>query len=213
MESIRKNLVMKLKREGYLKSNDVEAAMREVPREEFIPSELRHLAYFDAPLEIGEGQTISAPSMIAIMCEELRLKPGMKVLEIGTGSGYHAALVAKIVEEQGHVYSVERIESLARTAQKNLEKTGIRNVSVVVGDGSLGLPEFAPYERFYVTCAAPEVPPRLIEQLSENGIGLVPVGKFISKLVRVVKRRGKAKTEELGECMFVPLIGKNGFQE
>jgi protein-L-isoaspartate(D-aspartate) O-methyltransferase len=209
----RERLVKQLKNRGYISSQMLEKAMLFIPREKFIPENLRSFAYLDNPLEIGEGQTISAPSMIAIMCEALDLKPKLKVLEVGAGSGYHAALVARMVGDEGQVYSIERIARLADFARKNLEKAGIKNVTVVEGDGSLGLPQHAPFDRFYVTCAAPRVPSHLVEQLVDGGRGLVPVGKYLSELTSVIKKRGKVIQKNLGGCVFVPLIGMDGFEE
>lgn len=210
MKEDKEVLIEQLKRYGYIKSKRVEQAFLSVPRELFVPGYLRDYAYADTPLEIGSGQTISAPHMVAIMCEALELTEGQRVLEVGAGSGYHAAVVAKIVGDKGHVYTVERILELAEKAKTNLKKAGVENVTVTVGDGSLGLPEHAPYDRIYVTCAAPSIPPPLEEQLKENGIILIPVGGTFCKLVKGVKVKGKLETEELGGCAFVPLIGKYG---
>jgi len=202
-------LIRHLIQNGYLSSKEVIDAMREVPREIFVPESMKKHAYDDTPLEIGYGQTISAPHMVAIMSEALNLKRNSKVLEIGTGTGYHAAVTAKIVKD-GHVYTVERIEKLAEEARKNFEKIGIENVTVVVGDGSVGLPEYSPFDRIYATCAAPAVPPRLIEQLSEGGKMLIPVGGRICDLILIEKRNGITE-KNLGGCAFVPMIGEEGF--
>ena len=206
----KENLIKKLKQHGYIKTKKVEQALLAVPRELFVPSNLKNYAYVDTPLEIGDGQTISAPHMVAIMCEALELKDGQKVLEVGAGSGYHAAVVAKIVGDKGHVYSVERIPFLAENAKTNLKKAGVKNVTIAVGDGSLGLPEYAPYDRIYVTCAAPDIPPPLKEQLEEDGVILIPVGGTMCDLIKGVKKNGVLKTRNLGGCVFVPLIGKYG---
>jgi protein-L-isoaspartate(D-aspartate) O-methyltransferase len=208
-----KRLVKQLKTYGYIKSRSLERAMLSVLREQFLPEWLKSYAYLDTPLEIGEGQTISAPSMIAIMCEALDVRLGQKVLEVGAGSGYHAALVSRMIGNGGHVYSIERIAKLANFAKKNLERASIKNVTIVEGDGSLGLPQHAPFDRFYVTCAAPKVPPLLVEQLVENGKGLVPVGRYLSELILVIKKRREIMTRDLGGCAFVPLIGRDGFEE
>jgi len=189
--------------------------MRRVPREEFVPDDLREDAYLDSPLPIGEGQTISAPHMVAIMVEQLELKPGMKVLEIGAGSGYHAAVCAEIVGPEGHVYTVERIASLASFAEANLKRTGYaRNVTVVFGDGTRGLPQYAPYDRIFVAAAAPDIPSPLVDQLVEGGSMLVPVGgRYYQDLIRVRKRKGGGiEKENLGGCVFVPLIGEYGYR-
>lgn len=208
----RKKLVEKLKKEGRIKSWEVEKAFLNIPRENFIPSALESHAYYDTPLEIGHNQTISAPHMVAIMAEAIDLKKGQKILEIGAGSGYHAAIIAEIIGEKGHVYSVERIKKLAEIAEKNLKKTNIRNVKVEVGDGSLGLSEYAPYDRIYVTCASPGIPDPLIEQLKDDGKLLIPVGKRICQLKLLEKKpEEKIESNDLGGCAFVPLVGKHGF--
>jgi len=209
--SERARLVKKLKNEGYIKTPLVEKAFLEVPRENFVPYHLKKSAYLDIPLEIGFGQTISAPHMVAIMCEALVLKKGQKVLEIGSGSGYHAAVVSEIIGERGRVYSVERIKELADMARENIRKTGIKNVEVFVGDGSLGFKRFAPYDRIYVTCAAPDVPKPLIDQLKDPGLLLIPVGRYYCDLMLLRKENGKISTKNLGGCAFVPLVGKHGF--
>ena len=209
--SERARLVKELKKGGYIRTPEVEKAFLEIPRENFVPDHLRKSAYLDTPLEIGFGQTISAPHMVAIMCEALVLKKGQKVLEIGSGSGYHAAIVSKIISEKGKVYSVERIKELADMARENIRKTGIKNVEIFVGDGSLGLKKFAPYDRIYVTCAAPDIPKPLIDQLKDPGLLLIPVGRYYCDLMLLRKENGKISTKNLGGCAFVPLVGKHGF--
>jgi protein-L-isoaspartate(D-aspartate) O-methyltransferase len=148
--------------------------------------------------------------MIAIMCEELDLKKDQKILEIGTGSGYHAAIVAKIIEPNGHVYTIERHRNLSEKAKQNLKNTNIKNLIVETGDGSEGLAKYAPYDRIYVTCAAPNIPQPLIEQLKDPGKMLIPVGGTICTLYLLEKNNGKIKKENHGGCAFVPLIGKYG---
>ena len=209
--SERARLVKELKNEGYIRTPEVEKAFLEIPRENFVPYHLKKSAYLDTPLEIGFGQTISAPHMVAIMCEALVLKKGQKVLEIGSGSGYHAAIVSKIIGDKGKVYSVERIKELADMARENIRKTGIKNVEVFVGDGSLGFKRFAPYDRIYVTCAAPDIPEPLIDQLKDPGLLLIPVGRYYCDLMLLRKENGKISTKNLGGCAFVPLVGKHGF--
>ena len=173
----RKKLIDSLIRRRYISKPEVISAMMKVPRHIFVPSSVRAYAYQDRPQQIGERQTISAPHMVGIMAEKLDLKPGQKVLEVGGGSGYHAAVVAEIVGSSGHVYSIEFIESLAKHARENIKKAGLENIVTIVNrDGSLGLPENAPYDRIYVTCASPEVPPPLIEQLQDKGKLLIPAG-------------------------------------
>lgn len=209
----RDRLVESLKLRGYVTSKAVETAMRRVPREEFLPPEIREDAYVDTPLPIGEGQTISAPHMVAIMVEHFDLKPGLKVLEIGTGSGYHAAVCAEIIAPDGHIYTMERITSLASFAESNLKKTGYSElVTVILGDGTKGLPEHAPFDRIFVAAGAPDVPPPLTDQLADGGRLLIPVGgRWYQDLMRVTRKGKKLETENLGGCIFVPLIGEYGY--
>lgn len=210
-EERRAQLVEQLKIECRIISKEVEKAFLEVPRENFVPESIKRYAYLDTPLEIGNGQTISAPHMVAIMVEALDIKKGQKILEVGAGSGYHAAIVSKLVGKEGHVYTIERFTTLAENAKKNLKNTGITNVTVEFGDGSLGLPKYAPYDRIYVTCAAPNIPPPLIEQLKDKGKLMVPVGQMISTLELIEKVGDKLITKDLGGCAFVPLVGKHGY--
>jgi protein-L-isoaspartate(D-aspartate) O-methyltransferase len=188
------------------------AAMRDVPREEFVPVDLRGYAYEDGPLPIGEGQTISQPYMVAFMTEALELSRGDRVLEIGTGSGYAAAVLSRIVAE---VHTVERITGLAVAAGERLSRLGFTNIRVHVGDGSLGWPELAPYDAIVVTAGAPEVPKPLTEQLAVGGRLVIPVGSNLTfqMLVRV-RRVGKDdyRREDLMAVMFVPLIGAAGWE-
>jgi protein-L-isoaspartate(D-aspartate) O-methyltransferase len=197
----------------YITKPEVVSAMMGVRRHLFVPDRHREDAYADHPLEIGESQTISAPHMVGIMVEKLDLCKGQKVLEIGAGSGYHAAVTAHIVGAAGHVYTVERIEILAERARRNLEAAGFsKSVTVVVGDGSTGLPQHSPYDRIFVACAAPSVPPPLFEQLEEGGKMLVPVGSGYQDLLLVEKKHGKQVVKDEGGCVFVPLIGEHGFK-
>jgi len=209
-ESKRIELVKSLKQIGRIKSEAVEKAFLQTPRELFIPEEIKHYAYVDTPLQIGNNQTISAPHMVAIMCEALDIQKGQKILEIGAGSGYHAAIISKIIGPKGHVYSVERIKKLAENAKQNIKKANITNVTVEIGDGSLGLPKHAPYDIIYVTCAAPKIPEPLINQLKGPGQLLIPVGQRICELKLIEKKENKITTADLGGCAFVPLIGKHG---
>ena len=185
-------------------------AMNRVPRHIFVLDSQKEYAYQDTPLTIGAGQTISAPHMVAIMCNLLDLREGMSVLEIGTGSGYHVAVIAELVGKTGHVYTVERIEQLAHFARDNLKKTGYTNVTVIIEDGSLGLPEYAPYDRISVAAAAPEVPQTLIDQLKEGGKMVIPVGSFLQELYLVTKNIEVTMVKK-GGVSFVPLKGKHGF--
>ena len=206
----REQLVNRLMREGYIKSDNVKKAFLAVPRENFVPEPLKMQAYVDRPLEIGNGQTISAPHMVAIMCEALDVYKEQKILEIGAGSGYHAAIVSQIVGKTGHVYTIERFEDLAKRAQETLKHAGITNVTVEVGDGSEGLKTYEPYDRIYVTCAAPSVPQPLIDQLKDFGKLLIPVGSMYCELQLIEKKGKEIQIKELGGCVFVPLVGKYG---
>jgi len=208
----RAKLVDRLVSQRYLSSGAVISAMRKIPREEFIPDKLRASAYDDNPLPVGFGQTISAPHMVAIMSEALLVAENSKILEVGAGSGYQAAVLAEIARK-GWVYTIERVPELVVWAAERLHACGFRNVSVVGGDGTVGLPEHAPYDRIIVTAAAPRVPKALVEQLALDGILLVPVGgQGYQELMRVRKKAGGAVTENLSGCVFVPLIGEDGWQ-
>jgi protein-L-isoaspartate(D-aspartate) O-methyltransferase len=189
------------------------AAMRTVPRECFVPKHLAHRAYEDEPLPIGEGQTISQPYIVAGMTEALRLTPRDRVLEIGTGSGYAAAVLALIVAE---VYTVERLQRLAESARQRLTDLGYGNVHVRHGDGSLGWPEHAPYDAIVVTASGPDVPPSLLQQLAIGGRLVMPVGpsSLFQRLVRVVRTDADAyERESLDEVSFVPLVGAEGWPD
>ena len=221
-EEARRKLLEKLKRMGYIKSDKVYRAMMRVPREEFVPEDLKFYAYEDRPLPIGYGQTISAPSIVAYMTELLDPDVGHKVLEIGTGSGYQAAVLAEIVAPEsapsdtwGHVWSIERIPELAEWARDNLERMGYSDrVTVVVGDGTLGLPEEAPFDRIIVTAAAPKVPEPLLEQLKPGGRLVIPVGDTWTQDLLLIVKKETGEIEEVPTIpvLFVPLIGKHGWE-
>jgi protein-L-isoaspartate(D-aspartate) O-methyltransferase len=182
-------------------------AMLEVPRHLFIPEKYRHYAYDDSPVPIGQGQTISQPYVVALMTEELNLSRSDRVLEVGTGSGYQAAILSRIVDE---VYTIEIVEPLGRAAEKRLKELGYDNVHVMVGDGYEGWPEHAPFDRIIVTCAPTEIPAPLVEQLKEGGIMVIPVGTAgFQYLYRVKKYMGKAETEAVIPVSFVPLTGSH----
>ena len=187
------------------------SAMSRVPREMFLPDLLQSRAYDDTPLPIGRGQTISAPHMVAIMCTILDLQPGMNVLEVGGGSGYHAAVMAELVRPGGHVYSVERIAELAEEARSNLARAGVENVTVIHSDGSLGLPEHAPYDRISVAATAPSIPEPLKQQLKSGGRMVLPVGRDSQELYLVTRKNGFSVERKMG-VIFVPLIGQEGFK-
>jgi len=184
-------------------------AMRKVPRHLFVDESLRDRAYGDYALPIGEGQTISQPYMVAAMTEALELKGDEKVLEIGTGSGYQTAILAELAR---HVYSIERIPSLAMKAEKLLRKLGYTNISIKVANGTLGWEEEKPFDGIIVTAGSPDVPPTLVEQLKEDGRLVIPVGsKFSQILKKVIKTKEGTVTIDLFPCVFVPLIGEYGW--
>jgi protein-L-isoaspartate(D-aspartate) O-methyltransferase len=186
-------------------------AMEKVPRDAFVPIDLRESAYGDNPLPIGEGQTISQPYIVALMTEALELKGSEKVLEIGTGSGYQAAILAEIAKE---VYTVERVASLGEKAERILESLGYANIHFKIFNGTLGWPEHSPYDAIMVTAGAPEIPESLIEQLGEGGRLVIPVGDRLGQdLLKIRKTRGKTATEDLGAVRFVNLVGEYGWKE
>ena len=197
-----------IRRRG-IRDERVLAAMEEIPRHRFLPPALRHKAYADEPQPIGEGQTISQPFIVAEMTAALRLTGAEKVLEIGTGSGYQTAILAKLARR---VVTVERIASLASDASARLGELGYVNVDYVTGDGTLGCVGHAPFDRILSAAASPSIPPPWLEQLTEGGIIVLPVGGRLGQdLLRVTKRGGEPLIEFLGACIFVPLIGRHGF--
>ena len=179
--------------------------MRRVPRHLFVPERVREYAYADHPLPIGEEQTISQPYIVAFMTQALELKKGNRVLEIGTGSGYQAAVLAELVEE---VYTIEIIPALAERAEKLLDELGYDGIQVRAGDGYLGWPEAAPFDAIIVTAAPDHIPTPLIEQLGEGGRLVLPVGDEYQELMRVIKEEGEMRRESLLPVRFVPMTGK-----
>lgn len=188
-------------------------AFREVPREEFVSPNLANLAYEDSPLDIGSGQTISQPYTVAFMTQILDPQPDDAVLEVGTGSGYQAAILSRLVKK---VYTVERFEDLASRAEETLKKLGYANVEVIVGDGSLGLPPEAlakgGFDGIIVTAGAPRIPEPLIEQLAIGGRLVTPVGVVTQEMIKLTKTKDGLKKESYPGFRFVPLVGKYGFK-
>jgi len=176
--------------------------MRAVPRHEFVPKELRSMAYADHALHIGYEQTISQPYIVALMTQALAPKPTDRVLEVGTGSGYQAAVLAKLVRD---VYSIEIVEPLAKRAAADLERLGFKNVHTKAGDGYAGWPEHAPFDAIIVTCAPTKIPPALVEQLKEGGRMVIPVGSEDQRLYLMEKRDGSMREREMIPVRFVPM--------
>jgi protein-L-isoaspartate(D-aspartate) O-methyltransferase len=222
----KEELISSLKSEGLLKSRNVEDALRKIHREDFVwEGNSKALAYLDEPAPLGKtGQTISAPHMIAIMLEKLELAPGMKVLEVGTGSGYNACLIGSIVSKdlstpnEPLVITIERHGLLAQTAEKNIRRAGLSSiVKVVEGDGSLGYPSRSAepsYDRILVTAAAPKVPYFLTKQLKETGILVIPVGDLrYQNLLKITRMKNdQFRRKEVTACVFVPLIGEDAYR-
>ncbi|HEX5410877.1 MAG TPA: protein-L-isoaspartate(D-aspartate) O-methyltransferase [Terriglobia bacterium] len=210
-ESERNTMVeWQLRRRG-IQDERVLRAMQEVPRHEFVPPLFQQAAYEDRPIVIGEAQTISQPYMVAAMTQAARVSPGDKVLEIGTGSGYQAAILAHLGAE---VISMERIRSLADSAQQRLSDLGYHNVRIVPEDGSAGYPEEGPYAVIIVTAAAPAVPGMLVSQLAEGGRLVIPVGSLHLQTLQVIsKHADEVLVRDLDPCQFVPLVGKQAWPE
>jgi protein-L-isoaspartate(D-aspartate) O-methyltransferase len=209
LDGLRHEMVQVQLRNRGVRDAHVLEAMASVPRHEFVPVEFREHAYDDQPISIGEGQTISQPYMVAVMIEAMALTGAEKVLEIGAGSGYAAAIISRLAK---HVYAVESHASLALAAQQRLSRLGFNNVSIHTGDGSAGLKEAAPFDVIVVAAAAPSVPQPLVEQLSEDGRLVIPVGDAQSQnLVLIQKAGGEIHSSTLHQCRFVPLVGRYGF--
>ena len=187
------------------------AALRKVPRHEFLPEAMRGMAYADNALPIGEGQTISQPYMVALMTELLGLTGKERVLEIGTGSGYQAAILAELCEK---VYTVERVKGLAEKARFTLDRLGYKNIAIKVYDGTYGWKDMAPFDAVMVTAGSPEIPSPLVEQLAEGGRLVIPVGeRYNQQLLKIVKAAEGTVTQRSIPCVFVPLIGNHGWKE
>jgi protein-L-isoaspartate(D-aspartate) O-methyltransferase len=186
------------------------AAMGAVPREHFVPEDVRASAYNDSALPIGHDQTISQPWVVAAICQALELDGGENVLEIGTGSGYSAAVLGQLA---AHVVSVERVPELGEYARQRLDELGVRNVEVIVGDGSRGHPEGAPYEAIAVHAATPEAPHSMLAELATDGRLVVPIATGSADLLTAfIRANGDLRQETIGPCRFVPLLGAEGFK-
>jgi len=190
-----------------VKDKKVLDAMARIPRHLFVEERLRERAYADYPLPIGDGQTISQPYVVALMTEALRLRPGDRVLEIGTGSGYQAAVLAEIVKD---VYTIEIRKSLADMAEKRFRELGYKNVKVKYADGYLGWEEYAPFDAIIITASANHIPPLLIRQIKEGGRLIIPLGNtvYYQMLTLLTKKKGDLDVEQMGSVAFVPMIGE-----
>lgn len=213
LAKLRQDMVQRQLEARGIRDEAVLTAMREVPREEFVPRDLVEFAYSDSALPIEEQQTISQPYIVALMAEALELSTEDRVLEIGAGSGYAAAVLSRIAHE---VYTIERHESLARAAAGRLRRLGYDNVHVLHADGTLGSPDHAPYDAILVSAGGPGVPEPLLEQLAVGGRMVIPVGREArqQRLVRVTRwSEDRTRTETLGAVQFVPLVGAAGWQD
>jgi len=209
-EKKRLDMVEKQLKSRGIRDINVLKAMSIVPREEFIPENLKNSAYDDCPLSIGKGQTISQPYMVAIMTEILALTGKEKVLELGTGSGYQTAILCHLAEK---VLSIERIPELAEKAKERLKRLGYENFKIKIGNGTLGWEEEGPFDAIIVTAGSPEIPNTLKSQLSENGRLVIPIGnRYTQTLYRITRKIDAFIEEKFTQCVFVPLIGKYGWK-
>jgi protein-L-isoaspartate(D-aspartate) O-methyltransferase len=211
LRALRREMVQTQMRQRNIRDERVLSALEEVPRELFVPLDHRHLAFEDCPLPIGGGQTISQPYIVALMVQELRVQGGHRVLDVGAGSGYQAAVLSRLA---GHVYAVERLPELAERARTLLAGLGAANVTIRVGDGTLGWPEEAPFDGIICGAAAPDIPPAWIEQLAEGGRIVAPVGGADSQdLLVAQKLQGQLHRRHVCGVRFVKLIGQQGWEE
>ena len=196
---------------GLIKNKAVLNAFKKIPREEFIPKQLHSQTYEDIPLPIYEKQTISQPTTVMLMTQDLEPKKGQKILEIGSGSGYQAAILSEIIGKKGKIYTLEILPKLAKFARSNIKKLNIKNIEVICADGSKGYPKKAPFDRIIVTAGAPEAPIPLIKQLKDKGILVIPIGPLYSQeMFKIVKDGPRLHIKKLGGFRFVPLLGKYG---
>jgi len=209
MDQRLENLIINMKKSGFLTNEKVEKAIRKISRHMFLPVSLQDEAYEDIPLPIMKNQTISQPSVVARMTEWLDVKEGQKILEVGSGSGWQSAILSYLVGN-GKVYSIEKHEELAEFAKKNLESIGINNVEVIIGDGSTGLENEAPFDRIIITAACKKIPEALKRQLANEGLLIAPVGEHLQSLVLIKKtRQGIIEIKNQSGYVFVPLLGKD----
>jgi protein-L-isoaspartate(D-aspartate) O-methyltransferase len=199
-----KQSLIKYWKENNICSDNIIKAFRKIKRENFVSKKYENEAYEDRPLPIGYSATISQPSTIVIMLQALELKKNDKVLEIGTGSGYNAALIAELVKPRV-IYSIEIVKELAKFAQNNIKKVKIKNVKIFNKDGSHGLKKYAPFDKIVYTAAVKEIPYHILDQLKENGILLAPIGKYSQKMLKLTKKKGGVEMQSLGDFLFVPL--------
>jgi protein-L-isoaspartate(D-aspartate) O-methyltransferase len=203
------DLISIMKKNGFLNDDKVELAIRKMPRHEFVPISLKEEAYEDAPLPIMKNQTISQPSVVSRMTEWLNIKEGQKILEIGSGSGWQTAILSYLVGH-GKVYSIERHSELVEFAKKNLDRLGIENVKIILGDGSAGFTDEAPFDRIIITAACKKVPEQLLEQLSNEGLLIAPVGEFQQSMILLKKTsNGIVEIKNQSGYVFVPLLGNS----
>lgn len=203
-------LIKSMRNSGFLNDNKVELAIRKSPRHEFVPKSLLDTAYENIPISLMKNQTISQPSVVSRMTELLNVMEGQKILEVGSGSGWQSAILSFLVAH-GKVFSIERHPELVKFAKENLNKLGIQNVDVILGDGSLGLSQESPFDRIIITAACKKVPPPLFEQLSLNGLLIAPVGEYPQSLILYKKTsQGIIEIKNQPGYVFVPLLGKFG---
>ncbi len=211
MNPAKEALAKKWLSEGIVRDNAIIDAFLSVPRELFVPKEYERDAYADYPLPIPAGQTISQPTTVMMMTQALEPKKGGKILEVGTGSGYQAAILAHIVGKSGKIISTEIISELVLFSKANLQRAQVKNVQVIGMDGSRGYGIEAPYDRIIVTAASPKIPKQLVEQLREGGIIVIPVGpRYSQQMIKAVKKNGKLVQQSIGDFIFVPLTGEEG---
>lgn len=210
-ETLRKRMVEEQLIPQGINNQRVLDVFKKVERHKFVPEDIRTSAYGDFPVPIGEGQTISQPYIVALMTQSLGLSGEEKVLEIGTGSGYQTAILAELAKE---VYSIERFETLADRAINIFDELGYKNIKVKVGDGTLGWPEEAPFDRIIITAASPRIPLPLTEQIKEEGNIILPLEKTFGQMLTLVQKiKGKLESTDICACVFVPLIGKYGYKK